>query len=196
MAEHPSDPAPSAELLRQARAGDEAALRLIYERHRTRVFRLARGLLADAAEAEDVMQDVMVYALTHLDRFDPDRAAFATWLHAITVNRCRDRARRQRLGMRRIVDWLAGHQPATEHQLAAALVAVDERDRIGRALASLTERQREALVLRAVEGLSYAELGQVLGVPLRTAQARVRAAVLAMRQALAGEATEEPSETV
>ncbi len=192
MAEHQSDPALSADLLRQARAGDEAALRFIYESHRERVLRLAACLLGDAAEAEDVTQEVMVFALTRLDRFDPRRAAFSTWLHAITLNRCRDRARRQRLGVRRIADWLAGRQPAAERDPTAAFDIVDERDRIGRALATLTDRQREALVLRAVEGLSYEELGQVLGVPLRTAQARVRAAVMAMREALGGDAGGTP----
>lgn len=172
------------DLLQRARVGDEAALRQIYERHRPRVLRLAYALLGDADEAEDVMQDVLVYALTHLDRFDPDRGQFSTWLHTIALNRCRDRLRRRRFAFRRIAEWVTGWSGASlEHD--EAIGQIEEHDLLARALAQLTERQREALVLRAVEGLSLAELGEVLGVPLRTAQARLRAAILAMRQALA-----------
>jgi RNA polymerase sigma-70 factor, ECF subfamily len=177
--------------LRLAQSGNEAALRAVYEDHRPRVLRLAFSLLGDADEAEDVMQDVLVYALTHLDRYEPERAAFATWLHTITVNRCRDRVRRERLGLRRIADWWRGRQEPSQDGPEAGLDRLDAAGRVGRALAALTPRQREAIVLREVEGLSFEELGQVLGVPMRTAQARVTSAYGAMRRALATESSAE-----
>jgi RNA polymerase sigma-70 factor (ECF subfamily) len=174
----------SDKLLQRARSGDEAALRLFYEEHRPRVLRLAYSLLGDADEAEDVMQDVMAYALTHLGRYDPQRAAFATWLHTITVNRCRDRARRERLGWQYLARWLRGQRERVTPGPEADLDRLDAADRAGRALAGLTPRQREAIVLREVEGLTYEEIGQVLGVPMRTAQARVASAHAAMRRTL------------
>lgn len=58
------------ELITKARSGDEAALRSLYETYRGRVMRLAFALLGDMDDAEDMMQDVMVYALTHLEAYD------------------------------------------------------------------------------------------------------------------------------
>jgi RNA polymerase sigma-70 factor, ECF subfamily len=188
VAEWRSSARSSDELLQQARAGSEEALRLLYENHRLRVLRLAYSLLGDADEAEDIAQDVMVYALTHLDRYDAARGAFATWLHAITVSRCRDRARRERTGLRRISDWWHGHQGPVEAGPDAEIDRLDAAGRVGRALSTLTPLQREALVLREVEELSFDELGRVLQVPLRTAQARVTSAHASMRRALGGRA--------
>jgi RNA polymerase sigma-70 factor, ECF subfamily len=181
-------PVMSADLLQRARAGDEAALRSLYEEHRPRVLRLAFALLGDADEAEDVMQDVMVYALTHLDRYDPERAAFPTWLHTIVVSRCRDRYRRQAVSLRRIAEWWGERHEPHGAGPDAEIERIDARDQVGRALKRLTPLQREALVLREVEDLTFEEIGRVLGVPLRTAQARVASAHMALRRALPGPA--------
>jgi len=171
-------------LIRRARSGDEAALRSLYETHRPRVMRLAFGLLGDADEAEDVMQDVLVYALTHLERYDADRAAFGTWLHTIAVSRCRDRARRRAFGVKRVTDWFRSHPPVGSADREAIVDRLDITSEVDRALAMLTLKQREALVLREIEGLSYKEMGEVLGVPMRTAQTRVTAAYAALRNTL------------
>jgi RNA polymerase sigma-70 factor (ECF subfamily) len=174
----------SNQLIQQARSGDEVALRKLYEEHRPRVMRLAYAMLGDAAEAEDVVQDVMVYALTHLDKYDPERGAFTTWLHTIAVSRTRDRGRRIRLHLSRLQDWM--HRQATDHAPGpeSALDGIDAVSRIGPALAELTRLQREAVVLREVEGLSYKEIGEVLDIPMRTAQARVVSAHAALRRSL------------
>jgi RNA polymerase sigma-70 factor (ECF subfamily) len=170
-------------LIEQARAGDEVALRALYETHRPRVMRLAMALLGDPDEAEDVLQDVMVYALTRLDRYRPERAAFGTWLHTITVSRCRDRARRRQSAGRRVAEWLGLRTPVVPGP-ETGLDRIDAASRVGRALEALTPLQREAIVLREVEGLSYREIGEVLGVPLRTAQTRVNAAYAGLRRSM------------
>lgn len=175
------------DLIQRARSRDEAALRQLYERHRQPVFRLAYGILRDQDEAEDVMQDVMVHALTHLERYDSERGAFSTWLHTITVNRCRDKLRRRRLH-ERLFGWLRHGDVEEPTTPAPDVEHVDTDRRVAQALGALTHLQREALVLREVEELSLAELGEVLGVPLRTAQARVNSAAAALRRAW--EATE------
>ena len=170
-------------LIEQALAGDEAAMRALYETHRPRVMRLATALLGDADEAEDVLQDVMVYALTRLHDYRPERAAFGTWLHTITVSRCRDRARRRHAAGRRMAEWLGLRAPHAREP-ERSLDRLDAADRVGRALRKLTPLQREALVLREVEELSFREIGYVLGVPLRTAQTRVNAGYAALRREL------------
>ncbi len=146
--------------------------------------RLAYGLLGDADDAEDVMQDVMVYALSHLDRYDHRRAAFGTWLHVMTVSRCRDRRRRKRLGVERLARWLRDEQDAKVVDPDERLGRLDASTRIGRALDALTDIQREAVVLREIEGMSYREIGEVLSVPMRTAQTRVASGYSALRRAL------------
>jgi RNA polymerase sigma-70 factor (ECF subfamily) len=125
----------------------------------------------------------MVYALTRLDRYRAERAAFGTWLHTITLSRCRDRARRRQAAGRRLAEWL-GLRPPTVPGPEAGLGRLDAASRVGRALETLTPLQREALVLREVEGLSFREMGEVLGVPLRTAQTRVNAAYTGLRRAM------------
>ena len=64
--------------------GDEQAAEGLYRAHCERVYRLAYALLGDGDDAEEVMQDSLVYALTRINLYDPQRASFTTWLHTIT----------------------------------------------------------------------------------------------------------------
>lgn len=173
-----------ADVMARARSGDQAALRQLYESHRERVFRVAYGVLGDADDAEDVMQDVMIQALRDLDRYDPSRAAFGTWLHTLTVNRCRDRLRRGRALTRHLPAMWRADAERAPGSMADVAERIDVRRRVGAAMAELTSLQREAVVLRDVEEMSLAEVAAVLGVPLRTAQSRINAAYAAMRRQL------------
>lgn len=170
-------------LIARAREGDEAALRWLYETHRARIHRLAVGLIGDGDEADDVVQDVMIYALRHLDRYQPERAAFGTWLYSIAVSRCHDRGRRSQRRLSALRAWWTSEgEPTADPE--DALGAIDARGALGPALAALTPLQREALTLRAVSELSFQEIGEVLGIPLRTAQTRVTGALAALRRAM------------
>ena len=93
-------------LIQRWQTGDERAAEALYNNRRDSVFRLAYGLLGDAADAEEAAQDALTYALVNIHRYDPDRASFATWLHTITVSRCRDRYRRRRLPSLSLATWL------------------------------------------------------------------------------------------
>jgi len=77
------------ELIRRAQAGDERALSQLYDAGRARVFRLALALIGSPADAEEVMQDTLHYALQNIRRFDAARSAWPTWLHTITVSSAR-----------------------------------------------------------------------------------------------------------
>ncbi|MCC7021035.1 MAG: RNA polymerase sigma factor [Ardenticatenales bacterium] len=179
----PSDQPDIQHLIARARQGDEAALRWLYETHRTRIHRLAVTLLGDGDEADDVVQDVMIYALRNLDRYQSERAAFGTWLHTVTVSRCRDRGRRARRGAAGLRAWWSSNgEEAVDPEDNVA--RIDAHGALGPALASLTPLQREALALRAVSELSFQEIGDALGIPLRTAQTRVTGAIAALRRAL------------
>src|SRR5512147_1621556 len=97
-------------LIQRWQARDEHAAEALYNQFREQVYRLAYGLLGNAADAEEAAQDTLSYALLNIRRFDPLRSSFTTWLHTITVSRCRNRHRRKQLVSVPIFNWLeAGH---------------------------------------------------------------------------------------
>lgn len=175
------------DLLKRARRSDEWALQTLYDEARGRVFRLALAVLGDPGSAEEAMQDSLQYALTNLDRFDPDRSAWTTWLHTITISRCRDRLRRRRLlGLpllgREPSGWLARDPPperlAEQRELTGSLHA---------ALLRLSPAVREAVALRFLDQCSFAEIGRILGCNEKTAQSRVRVGLTKLRTLLEGD---------
>jgi len=109
-------------LIRRWRAGDERAAKAIYDQYWASSLGLAYSLLDDLADAEEAAQDALTYALTHIERYDPERARFSTWLHTITVSRCRNRRRRRFTPSLPLVTWLKGGgdasdpAPGPEHQ--------------------------------------------------------------------------------
>ncbi|HEY1015358.1 MAG TPA: RNA polymerase sigma factor [Herpetosiphonaceae bacterium] len=164
-------------LMAHARRGDEQALNELYDMSRTRVFRLALALLGDPGAAEEVMQDSLWYALTHLHQFDAARSAWSTWVHTITVGRCRNYARRRRwmivpLLHSLMTDGLSPNQLAEIRERTGALHAM---------LLRLSPKLREAVALRFLEELSFAEMGSILGCSDRTAQSRVRVGIERLR---------------
>src|SRR5579859_5245809 len=84
-----------AELVKRALARDETAVRAIIKTHNRRLYRLARGILRNDGEAEDVVQETYVRAFTHLDQFHGD-SSLSTWLSRIAINEALGRLRRQR----------------------------------------------------------------------------------------------------
>ena len=101
-----------AELVRRALARDEAAVRAIMQANNRRLYRLARGILRNDGEAEDVVQDTYVRAFTHLEQFRGN-SSLSTWLSRIAMNEALGRLRRQRPG----VEWSALEKSAPEAQI-------------------------------------------------------------------------------
>jgi RNA polymerase sigma-70 factor (ECF subfamily) len=101
-----------AELVRRARGRDEAAIRLILQANNRRLYRIARGILRDESEAEDVVQETYVRAFTQLDDFRGD-SSLATWLARIAMNEALGRLRRRRPG----VEWSSLPPGALEAQV-------------------------------------------------------------------------------
>lgn len=157
--------------------GDETAQRALYEAHHAPAFRLAYLLLQDGLDAEEVVQDAFVYAFRHIDRYDPDRASFWTWLRVILVSRCRNKRRRKRLPRISLEALVAvGQTPAEtkeESDPASALERLDLRRSVWEALQEVSEGARDALILRFYEGLPYAEMAEILGCSSEAARSRV-----------------------
>jgi len=163
-------------LIKRWRGGDQRAAEAIYNQHRDAAFRLAYGLLGNHADAEEAAQDALGYALTHIDRFDPGRAGFTTWLHTITVSRCRDKRRRKRLPSLSLGRWLrrGGNTPDPALSPERHTVRTETRAEVWAAVQALKPKYREAIVLRYWSGHTYHEMADILNCPLRTAQSRVR----------------------
>jgi RNA polymerase sigma-70 factor (ECF subfamily) len=144
-------------LMARVARGDEQAFRLLARRHLPAMAGLARRVLGNAAEAEDVAQEAMLRVWTHAPRWQP-LAAFRTWLTRVVVNLCLDRKRRAQW-----VDLEAAGEIVDPAPGAGERAESDERERLlAAAIAKLPERQRAAIVLTYTEGMSNAQVAEAL----------------------------------
>lgn len=155
--------------------GDASAERALVERHRDALYRLARSATGDPQEALDITQEAFVAAFGALRRYDPARPLGA-WLAAITLNKCRDWARRRKvrrwLGLPMpdgVERWVVADAPLPDQTAAdrAELAAT------ARAIADLPSNLKDVLLLRTLEGLSQAETAAVLGISEKAVETRL-----------------------
>ncbi|HYF66086.1 MAG TPA: sigma-70 family RNA polymerase sigma factor [Herpetosiphonaceae bacterium] len=167
----------------QAQGGESAGsgLEQLFARYNPLVVRTAYLLLGDWMEAEDVAQEVWIQVGRHQGRYDPQRGAWTTWLHKITVNRCLNTRRRLR---RWISGALAADLPADLPPPLQALIKDEEQRRIWRAVEGLSRKLRPVVVLRYFHNLSYEQIAEVLECPIGTVRSRLHAANAQLRATL------------
>ena len=184
-----------AEAVARAREGDHDAFRVLVERYEGRVRRLCERVLRDEEAARDATQDAFIKAYGALRRFE-GRSSFYTWLYRLTFNLCLDHKRRDKSA--RHVDWEdeGSHSGQLLETPSGAVGAVplgdpareldrgELREQLAEAIAELPDDARQTLLLREVEGLSYAEIAQALGVPKGTVMSRLHHARKKTREAL------------
>lgn len=164
-----------AELAARAIAGVQPAYGALMQRHRDRVYRIARGHMGDADQALDVTQQVFVSAFAALHRYDPARP-FHTWIARIAVNKCHDWARRRAVRafftFAQPIDDAA--QVADDKALPDAALA-DRRElaRAMAAIARLPASLKAVLVLRTLEGFTQAEVAGTLGISEKAVETRL-----------------------
>ncbi len=164
-------------LVVRAQAGDEAAVAELVERYSPRLRYFLRKLLISADATEDALQDVWLDVLRHLPRLS-DPQALRAWLYRIARDRAFRRLRK------------AGREPQSldEHQLANGQpepeFTPEEAAQIHAALDRLPAHQREVLVLRFLEDMSYEDIARVIGCPLGTLRSRLHYAKRALRDLL------------
>ena len=166
-----------------ASRGDVGAFRLLVREHSGLVYRVALRVLG-AQEAQDASQEAWIRAWRNIENFRGD-SAFSTWLYRITVNTClstrrKESRRKERESSGDELPFLPEPGGGDADPEAAALSA-HQREELLAALDHVRAEHRAALVLRHMEGLSYAEIAQVLDVPEGTAKgwvSRGRAALL------------------
>ena len=164
------------DLIQRCLSGDAYAGAELYQRWCGPVYRLAYAILRQEQDAEEVTQDVFVYALSRLASYDPARAAFRTWLYTITISRSRNKLRRKRLPTIELGEWNENKAAEVERPSEEWAESQAERARVWAALGRLSPKLREAVVLRYFESLTFPEIGQILKCPMRTIQSRVRLA--------------------
>jgi len=172
-----------AELVQGMARGDAAALGQLYDRHVAVMVALAARILGRSAEVEDLVHEVFLETWRRAADYDAERASVRGWLLLRTRSRALDLKKSARLSRQ-----VANGEAAWLEQLSApgadpALGA--ERGQLQRALLTLTEQQRQILLLGYFEGRSSGEIAQLLAIPLGTVKSRVATALAQLRAALA-----------
>ncbi len=179
------------DLVRAAQHGDQRAFAQLVEKYEARVYNLARKMMRDPQDAEDVLQETFLSVFRHLNDFQGD-SSFSTWLYRIATNAALMKLRARKppplsldepfesdgdeMMPREIVDW--GITPEE------ALLNDEVRAQMDAAVAALPESLRAVFVLRDIEGLSVQETADVLGISVPNVKTRLHRARLMLRESL------------
>jgi len=181
-------------LLARAQGGDMSAFEALVGRHEDKVYGLALRMTRSEADAAEITQDTFLSAYQHLAEFRGE-AAFGSWVHRIAANNALMRLRRQRV-VDIVSDDLAGPEftdrgylaeaPDTDWSRRADDKILDEE--LGRAIQEATdalpEGYREVFLLKDVEGLSYEEISEMVGISVPAVKSRLHRGRLALREAI------------
>lgn len=152
---------PDAGLVQRVAQGDQQAASLLMQRHLQKVLGLARSMLGDAHQAEDVAQEVFLKVWTHAASWQAGKARFATWIHRVTVNQCYDLLRKKG---EVLMDMLPEREDE-DYQGAEDIMMHKERAQtVEAALAHLAPRQRTAIALCHLQEMGNIEAAEVMGI--------------------------------
>ncbi len=176
-----------AELVRRARERDEPAIRSIMQSNNRRLYRLARGILRNDSEAEDVVQETYVRAFTHLQDFRGD-SSLATWLGRIAINEALGRLRRQRAN----VEWTSLPPGTLEAQIIQfprpasedpekSMAQREIQHVVEHAIDELPEAFRIVFITRVIEGMNLEETAEILELKPETVKTRLHRARTMLR---------------
>lgn len=167
----PRAPELAAEVLEACRRGDREAFRTLYETYKDTVYSIALHFSGNEARAKDVAQDVFVKLFTALRQFRGE-SSFTTWLYRLVANACMDEHRRQRRLVPLTTEVVMAQRPGAQMQ-AEKLEWREVAKRVRKAIGALGPKFRLPILLRYVEGLSYEEIGKVLGCSPGTVASRL-----------------------
>jgi len=172
------------ELLRQVARGDEQAFRALYDLLAPRVFGLARRVVRDPAQAEEVAQEALVEVWRTAARFDSAKGSATSWVLTITHRRAVDRVRAAQAGADRERRVAAASVDTPYDDVVEAVTSSLELQQVRRCLEGLTELQREAITLAYYDGFTYREVAEKLDAALPTIKSRMRDGLIRMRDCL------------
>jgi RNA polymerase sigma-70 factor, ECF subfamily len=166
------------QIINRAQSGDREAFAILFEQYKNLVYKTAYLMLGESTEAEDALQEIFVQVYKSLSGFDPKKAAFTTWLYRVTFNYCLNHRRKKHplaLPLEEISPTFKSEFPGT--QLA-------DEEVLQQAIEKLTDKQRAVVILRYFWDLPYAEIAQILDIPLGTVKSRIDLALKTLRKVL------------
>lgn len=177
----------AAELVQAFRQGDAQAFNRLVALYQSKVYNLAYSYVRDQEEAKDLAQDIFVTVYRSLPSLK-DPAKFSSWLYQTALNHCRNRYRRlQRHGF---FETQSLHDEESPLQLASGESLernIEEREAVDilmNELAKMSAAEKEILILRDLQGLSYEEISEALGIPTGTVKSKLNRARLALKERL------------
>lgn len=176
-------------LLRAVARGDDASFARLYDLLAPRVFGLARRVLRDPAQAEELTQEVLLEVWRTAARFDLQRGSGLSWVLTIAHRRAVDRVRSEQASADRAQRVAATSVHIPFDEVADQVGSRLERQQVRRCLDALTELQREAIMLAYYGGHTYREVATLLGVALPTIKTRLRDGLIRLRDCLNIEVT-------
>jgi RNA polymerase sigma-70 factor (ECF subfamily) len=171
-------------LLRRSAAGDETAFAQLYDAVSSRLYGLVRRVVRDPAQSEEVAQEVFLDIWRHSARFDPARGSALSWMLTIAHRKAVDRVRSAEAARHRDDNYGTSNQDVTHDSTSEAVVERLDAERVHRALATLTDAQRQALELAYLSGYTHTEVATMLDLPLGTAKTRIRDGLIRLRDTL------------
>jgi RNA polymerase sigma-70 factor (ECF subfamily) len=178
------EPASREHLLGLVAAGDQDAFSRLYDEISPRVFGLVRRLLVDYSQSEEVTQEVFLEIWQSATKYEPSKGGAATWILTMAHRRAVDRIRSSQSGRDRDIK-IGIRDFVSEYDNVSETVEVTiENERVKKAMAKLTELQRQAVSLAYYGGYSHSEVATLLKVPIGTVKTRLRDGMIRLRDEL------------
>ena len=172
------------ELVGRMRAGDKAALSVLYERYNKLVYSLAIKMLGRPSEAEDLTQEVFL-TFWKQEKFDPNRAALSTYLCVVVRSRALNKLKSHSSRQRTLEKLQSARSPElSELTPIERASSLEKEETLRHALAQLPEKNRRVLEMNYYQGLSHTEISRQLEIPLGTVKTNARKGLILLRKLL------------
>ena len=184
VARDSSGPATPEDLLRRTALGDERAFEALYDAFAGRVFGLARRIVRNPSQAEEVAQEVFLEIWRRATRFDAGKGSATSWIMTMTHARSVDRVRSAQASTDRELKVAYASHEIEIDTVVEAVESAFERKAVQKCLTTLTDLQRESVTLAYYSGYTYREVAELLSTPLPTIKTRLRDGMIRLRDCL------------
>lgn len=173
-------------LVQAAAKGDAVAFEQLMRRHEGKMYAVALRMCANREDAQDCMQEAMIRAYRAIENFR-FQSSFATWIYRITMNTCLDELRRRKTRQATSLDAMldVGWSPASSDSPEGETLAGERKRELDKAIHSLPEDMRAAIILRDIQGYAYDEIAKILDVNVGTIKSRISRGREKLREILA-----------